>query len=210
MPAGPTLNASTDRRIIRLGVPALGTLAVEPLYRLVDTAIVGRIGTDELGGVAIAVTVLDLVVAGSNFLTYGTTERVAHRIGAGRPIEAADVGVQAMWLSVIVGAIAAPLLFALAAGAHGDARCRGRRPRRRGRVPADRVARHPFVLVALGAQGVQRGASDYRTPLVILLASNLVNLVVVAHVRVRLRHGSAGTAWSTVSPRRRPGPPSSS
>ena len=69
----------TDRRIIALGIPALGTLAVEPLYRLVDTAIVGRIGTDELGGVAIAVTVLTLVVAGSNFLTYGTTERVAHR-----------------------------------------------------------------------------------------------------------------------------------
>ena len=39
-----------DRRIVRLGIPALGTLAVEPLYRLVDTAIVGRIGTDELAG----------------------------------------------------------------------------------------------------------------------------------------------------------------
>ena len=74
-----------DRRIVRLGIPALGTLAVEPLYRLVDTAIVGRIGTDELAGVAIAVTVLALVVSGSNFLTYGTTERVAHRLGAGRP-----------------------------------------------------------------------------------------------------------------------------
>ena len=43
-----------DRRIVRLGIPALGTLAVEPLYRLVDTAIVGRIGTDEdMAGVAI-------------------------------------------------------------------------------------------------------------------------------------------------------------
>jgi Na+-driven multidrug efflux pump len=75
---------AVDRRIIRLGVPALGTLAAEPLYRIVDTAIVGRLGTDQLAGLAIAVTVLALVVAGSNFLTYGTTERVAKRLGAGR------------------------------------------------------------------------------------------------------------------------------
>ena len=35
----------------------------------------------------------------------------------------------------------------------------------------------PFVVFALGAQGVQRGAADYRTPLVILLAANVVNAV---------------------------------
>ena len=28
-----------DRRILRLGLPALGTLAVEPLYVLVDTGL---------------------------------------------------------------------------------------------------------------------------------------------------------------------------
>ena len=73
----------TDRRIIALAMPALGSLAVEPLYVLVDTAIVGRLGTAQLGGLAVAATVLALVVAGCNFLTYGTTERVARRLGAG-------------------------------------------------------------------------------------------------------------------------------
>ncbi len=188
----------TDRRIIRLGIPALGTLAVEPLYRLVDTAIVGRIGTDELGGVAIAVTVLALVVAGSNFLTYGTTERVAHRIGAGRPDDAADVGVQAMWLAVVVGIIAAPLLYGFAPfltsvlGAEDAVHDAA--------VEYLRIASLgiPFVLLALGAQGVQRGASDYRTPLVILLASNVVNLVLALTFVYGLDMGLAGTAWSTV------------
>ena len=42
----------TDRRIIALAIPALGSLAVEPLYVLVDTAIVGRLGTAQLGGLA--------------------------------------------------------------------------------------------------------------------------------------------------------------
>ena len=48
----------TDRRIIALALPALGSLAVEPLYVLVDTAIVGRLGTAQLGGLALAATVL--------------------------------------------------------------------------------------------------------------------------------------------------------
>ena len=105
---------ATDRRIIGLALPALGSLAAEPLYVLVDTAIVGRLGTAQLGGLALAATVLSLVVAGCNFLTYGTTERVARRLGAGRPDDAADVGVQTMWLSVIVGVVLAPIVVAAA------------------------------------------------------------------------------------------------
>ena len=87
-----------DRRIIALAIPALGSLAVEPLYVLVDTAIVGRLGTAQLGGLALSATVLALVINACTFLIYGTTERVARRIGAGDRTGAADAGVQAMWL----------------------------------------------------------------------------------------------------------------
>jgi Na+-driven multidrug efflux pump len=47
-----------DRRIFALAVPALGALAAEPLYVLVDTAIVGHLGTTQLAALAIAATVL--------------------------------------------------------------------------------------------------------------------------------------------------------
>lgn len=189
---------STDRRIVSLAIPALGTLAVEPLYRLADTAIVGRLGTAELGGLAIAASILALVVAGSNFLTYGTTERVASRLGAGRPAEAADVGVQAMWIGLLVAVVAVPALIlgarpaASALGADGDV----------AEVAVEylRIAALglPFVLVALAAQGVQRGASDYRTPLVILVAANVVNVVVELVLVFGFDLGIAGAAWSTV------------
>ena len=188
---------SVDRRIIRLGVPALGTLAAEPLYRIVDTAIVGRLGTDQLAGLAIAVTVLALVVAGSNFLTYGTTERVAKRLGADRDADAAEVGVQAMWLAGFVALVAVPALVfgarpvAAALGADGDVL--------EFAVQYLRIAAVgvPFVLVALAAQGVQRGASDYRTPLVILVTSNIANLVIEVVLVFGLGLGIAGAAWST-------------
>ena len=105
---------AVDRRIISLALPALGSLAIEPLYVLVDTAIVGRLGTQQLAGLAVAATVLSFVFIGSNFLTYGTTERVARNLGAGDPVAAANAGVQGMWVSAIVGVPIAAVLFVVA------------------------------------------------------------------------------------------------
>jgi putative MATE family efflux protein len=183
---------------VSLAVPALGALAVEPLYVLVDTAIVGRLGTAQLAGLALAATVLSFVVIGSNFLAYGTTERVARRVGAGDRPGAADVGVQALWLSVLFGVPAAAFLAVAAQpicrllGGSGD------------------VLRHatdylqisavgiPFVLVTLAAQGVLRGVSAYYLPLIILFVSNLVNTVLEIVFVFGLDLGVPGSAWSTV------------
>jgi putative MATE family efflux protein len=188
---------SADRRILALAIPALGTLAAEPLYRLVDTAIVGRLGTEQLAGLAVAVTILALVVAGSNFLAYGTTQRVANRLGAQRPHEAADVGVQALWLAGLLSIVAVPVLvfgarpLASAIGADG--------------AVLDFAVEYlqiaalgvPFVLIALAVQGTQRGASDYRTPLVILVCSNVANLLIELVLVFGFDLGIAGAAWST-------------
>ena len=189
---------ATDRRIVRLAIPALGSLAVEPLYVLVDTAIVGRLGTAQLGGLALAASVLSLVIAGCNFLTYGTTERIARRLGAGQGDAAADVGMQAVWLSVFVGAILGPLVAVGASllgrllGGEGDVLDFG--------VTYLRIsaAGVPFVVFALAAQGVLRGVTDYRTPLVVLFASNLVNTVLEVWFVYGLDLGVPGSAWSTV------------
>jgi MATE family, multidrug efflux pump len=189
---------TTDRRIVRLALPALGSLAVEPLYVLVDTAIVGRLGTAQLGGLALAASVLSLVTAGCNFLTYGTTERVARRRGGGDRAAAAEVGVQAVWLSALVGtalvplvALGAPLLGRLLGG-EGKVLDFG--------VTYLRIsaAGVPFVIFALAAQGVLRGVADYRTPLVILLTANLANTVLEVWFVYGLDLGVPGSAWSTV------------
>ena len=51
VPGGKGLN----RRILGLAVPAFGALIAEPLFLLADTVIVGRLGTEPLAGVALAV-----------------------------------------------------------------------------------------------------------------------------------------------------------
>src|SRR5262245_53765018 len=189
---------TTDRRIVRLAIPALGSLAVEPLYVLVDTAIVGRLGTAQLGGLALAATVLSLVTAGCNFLTYGTTERVARRRGAGDPRAAAEVGVQAVWLSVIVGTALVPLIVFGAPllgdllGGDGDVLDFGITYLR---ISAAGV---PFIVFALAAQGVLRGVPVYHNPLVILFSANAVNVVLELWFVYGLDLGVPGSAWSTV------------
>ena len=87
-----------DRTILRLAVPALGTLAIEPLYVVTDTAIVGHLGTTALGALAIAGQVLVLVIGCATSSPMGrrsgwrTIEEPAAT--ARQPL----VGVQALWL----------------------------------------------------------------------------------------------------------------
>ena len=187
-----------DRRIIALAIPALGSLAVEPLYVLVDTAIVGRLGTAQLGGLALSATVLALVINACTFLIYGTTERVARRIGAGDPTGAADAGVQAMWLGAIV---AVPLALLVAAGAEALGQALGGSNDVLGyattylRISAVGL---PAVIFVLCAQGMQRGLSDYRTPMIVLIASNALNAVLEVVFVFGLHLGVPGSAWSTV------------
>ena len=189
---------AVDRRIISLALPALGSLAVEPIYVLVDTAIVGQLGTEQLAGLAVAATVLSFVFIGSNFITYGTTERVARNLGAGDQVAAANAGVQAMWAAALVGVPAAVLLFVVA------------RPLSAVLGASDEVLDHattfltisavgvPFVLVTLASQGVLRGKSDYMTPLWILLVANVANVLIELVLVFGLDLGVAGSAWSTV------------
>src|SRR4029079_16725017 len=77
------LRGELDRRIVRLAIPALGTLAVEPLYVLVDTAIVGHLGTAPLAGSPIAATILLTITSFVMFLEYGVTPDVARALGRG-------------------------------------------------------------------------------------------------------------------------------
>lgn len=192
------VETDVDRRLLKLAIPAFGALAAEPLYRLVDTAIVGRLGKEELGGVAVAVSVLTLVIAGSNFLAYGTTQRVANRLGADDRRGAADVGVQAMWLALLIGVVAGPVLAIFAEtlprllGADDDVLGFATTYLRISSIGV------PFVVVGLAAQGSQRGASDYRSALVVLVIANILNAAIEVVLVFGFDLGVAGAAWSTV------------
>lgn len=179
-------------------MPALGALAVEPLYVAVDTAIIGRVGTSELAGLAGAGTVLSLVIAGCNFLAYGTTEQVARARGTGDLARARLVASQAVWVALALSVVAVPLLEILARplvallGVDGDAALHAVRYLRIA------VLGVPAVLVVIAAQGVLRGIGDYRRPLWILLLGNAINVVLEVPMVLVWNMSMTGSALSTV------------
>jgi putative MATE family efflux protein len=190
------LRSPYDAEIARLAFPALGALAAEPLYILVDTAIVGHLGRAPLAALASAATALG-VLAMFNFLQYGTTAQVARAAGAGEHQTARRLGAQALWLSLTVGCVLA-VLFAIFArpiveliGVDGET--------------ADLAATYlrivaigiPSVFVALGGQGFLRGVSSMRAALVVLVAANVLNLVLEVWLVYGLDLGIKGSAWGT-------------
>src|SRR5215217_5535028 len=187
-----------DRDILRLAVPALGALAAEPLYLLADTAMVGHLGTDELAALAIAATLLAGTFTLFNFLTYGTTAQVARSAGAGQEVEAGRLAAQALWLSAGTGVALTALLAGLAVPLvqlmGGDGRV-GDLALLYLRIGSLGL---PFALIALAGQGYLRGVSDLRSPLVIVVVANVVNVVLNVVFIYAFGWGLAGSAWATV------------
>ena len=192
------LRSEYDGEILRLAVPALGALAAEPLYVLVDTAIVGHLGRPQLAALGIAATVLTGLFAVFNFLQYGTTAQVGRASGAGEERMANRLGAQALWLSLGFGAALAVVVIAFAPGIVELMGGRG--------ATADYAVTYmqiaalglPFAFLALGGQGYLRGVADLRTPLVIVIAANVANLILEVLFVYGFGWGIVGSAWGTV------------
>jgi putative MATE family efflux protein len=187
-----------DAEIARLALPALGALAAEPLYLLVDTAIVGHLGTTQLAALAVAALVLDLAVTLCNFLTYGTTAQVARLHGAGQEEQAGALAAQALWLALAIALALALVVLAFTRplvevmGGHGEVAD--------GAVTYLRIAAAglPGALIALAGQGYLRGVSDLRTPLIVVVCAQAANVVLEVVLVYGLDLGLAGSAWGTV------------
>ena len=192
------MRSKYDREILLLALPALGALASEPLYVLIDTAIVGHLGTSQLASLAIAATVLSTAFTIFNFLTYGTTAQVARLHGAGRNHDATALGSQALWLGLGVGLVLLVLIEAFARpivdlmGGEGEVAD--------GAVLYLRISAlgAPLFILAAAAQGFLRGMGDLRTPLLILVAAQSLNVVLELLFVYGFGWGLAGSAWGTV------------
>lgn len=187
-----------DRAILRLAVPAFATLIAEPLYVLADTAIVGRLGTGPLAGLAVAAAVLTTVFWLVNSVTVASAGLVARRFGRADNRGAAEVAVSLAWmcialsavLLVIFVAVPGPVVRAFGASARAapDATVYLR-------ISAIGL---PFLLCTAPALNYLRGLQDTRTPLLITVGANVVNIVLEVVLVYGFRVGIAGSAWGTV------------
>jgi len=188
-----------DRRIARLAIPALGAIAAEPLYNLADTAIVGHLGREPLDALAIATATLSVVVWLAVFLSTATTTQVSRhaargeRTAAGRAVGAAYV-VAAGWgvVTTAVIMLITPVMVTLLGG-HGATGGAA--------VSYIRIAALglPFLYLSYAGNGHLTGLENTRTPLLIAVAANTVNVALEIWFVFGLQAGLAGSAWGTVA-----------
>ena len=183
--------------ILALAVPALGALVAQPLFVLLDAAVVGTLGTAPLAGLGAAATLVGLALGLAIFLAYATTSSVARRVGEGRWDAAVGEGVEGMALGLLLGVV---LGVVVGLGAEPMVRALGT-----SEVVTPYAVTYlhviafgfPGALMAMAGVGVLRGLQDTRTTLLVTLLVVTVNTVLCLVLVLGLHRGVGGSAAAT-------------
>jgi putative MATE family efflux protein len=194
------VSEASTRQLLALTVSAFGVLAAEPLYLLVDTAVVGHLGATPLAGLGVAGAVMAVLTVVGTFVEYGTTGRAARWFGAGRTDDAVNEGVQASWLAagiglalVVLGEIFAGPLTRLLAGGGGATQHAAESWFRIA------VVGMPGVLLVLAGNGWMRGVQRTREPVVIVLVANAFSAALSPVLVYPAGLGLEGSAWANIA-----------
>ncbi|GAB4442622.1 MAG: MATE family efflux transporter [Chloroflexi bacterium OHK40] len=192
----------TRRRVFSLAAPVIGENLLQTLLGVVDTLLVAGLGAVALAGVGAALQVVYVILAALSALSVGASVLVAQAVGAGRLAEAGRLARQALlWAALIavpLTAIGLPLTPALI-GLFGLERAVADVAAGYLGVTMGAVA---TITVMLLASAVLRGAGDSRTPMLVTLLANVVNValswaLIYGHAGLPAL-GAVGSAWGTV------------
>ncbi|GAA1214045.1 MATE family efflux transporter [Rhodoglobus aureus] len=192
------MHSPLDRDIRRLALPALGALVAEPIFLLTDTALVGHLGSAQLGGLSVASAVLQTAVGLLIFLAYSTTPTVARWLGVGNRARAVAAGVDGVWLAIVLGVLlvvigipATPWLISLFGPDASIVEYANQ-------YLAISILGLPAMLITFAASGLLRGLQDTRTPLIVAVAGFVSNALLNVLFIYGFGWGLAGSAIGTV------------
>jgi len=192
------------RPMLRLAGPvALGELGWMAMG-LVDTMMVGRVGPEAIGAVAIGSHLFFVIAITGIGMLLGLDYLVAHAYGAGRLDEARRALVQGLYLSVALTAVLTLVVLALDANLT-----------RLGLQPAVAAATRPYLRALLWSllplllyatlRRYLQALGQVRAIMLALLSANIINvlvnwLLVFGHCGFP-RLGAAGSGWATTAAR---------
>ena len=172
--------ASPHRTLLTLSVPVFFSLVAEPLTGIVDNIFVKQLGAIGLSALGIGTVAISSLFWVFHFLSVGTQTTIAQALGRAEKTTARDVTSLALTLSLAFG-IVIWLAFSLFAVPIGRLLS--------GEGPIlDQAVRYiqmrawgaPAVLLSQTAFGALRGLQDMRTPSLIAVGMNLLNMVLDA------------------------------
>jgi putative MATE family efflux protein len=173
----PELDKHAARKVVwSLSAPTLVEMFLVSLVGMADMIQVGRVGPEAITAVGLTNQPVMLLMAIFQALNVGTTALVARFIGMGKPKEASDTLKQTFVLVILLG-----LVISFFAGVTSPAilRFMGAEPEViRVGTPYFRVVAFGFVFsaIAMGLASALRGAGDTRTPMIVNLVANAINI----------------------------------
>ena len=190
---------SVNREILRLAVPNVVSNLTVPLLGLADVAIAGRIGSDvAIGALSVGTMVFNLVYWNCGFLRMSTSGLTAQSFGAQHWVECKRLLVRsiamALALALALLLIRNPLTHISLRIIDGDTDVLALALRylniRWFSAPAD------IALFAFNGWFI--GMQDSRTPMVIAIVGNLINIGLNIFLSIHLGWGIEGIATATV------------
>ena len=170
--------ANLFRSVLRLAWPVVIQQVSFSMVQLVDTALVGHLGENALAGVRLAGQIFWFSQAGMVAVAVGSTAVIARNVGAGQPELASRTLRNAFLMALIWGlAIGIAIWFFGEWGLGMLGAEEGAKHQGTVYLKATAVGMPLWSLIYAGNASLQ-GAGDTRTPMVIGLAVNVVNIVV--------------------------------
>ncbi|MBZ0297721.1 MAG: MATE family efflux transporter [Anaerolineae bacterium] len=186
-----------NRTLMALSIPIILSLIAEPITGIVDTAFVAQLGAAPLAALGVGTTLLSTILWIFNFLGISTQTEVAHALGADQRNRAVEItsialltGIAVSLVLLVLGMITADSLSAVL-GATGEVQAAANAYIR------IRLFALPAVLMTLIGFGALRGLQDMRTPFLVAVTINGMNIALDALLVPR--YGIAGAAWATVA-----------
>lgn len=190
-----------NRNIARLALPAAGENVLHMTIFIADIVMVGRLGTEAIAAVGLAGALNFIIAIIFSSLNAGTLSLVARHIGAGERKDAERVAAQSLFLAILIGIVISPALVLYAQ-----------------KVLLLMSAEPPIAalgtvylkivmtmlicrLIILAGSAAFRGAGDTRTPMLITLIMNCINVLfnwlLIFGIWRFPRMGVIGAAWGT-------------
>ena len=204
-----TLNRKLTREFFSIGIPAFVQLAAEPLASLVDTAYLGRLGPEVLGGAGVAISAQYAVSKLYNDPLLRTSiSLVASQDGKARGSDESkesdnkslSIAVSsAILLALTVGLVQMVIYSVLARGIIHRFGVTAASPMWHSALSYLRIRAlgTPAATLWLVVNGIFRGLSDTRTPLIYSLLFTGLNAILDPLFIFTLHFGASGAAAGT-------------
>jgi putative MATE family efflux protein len=190
-----------NKNIIKLALPVALENVLHMAVFIVDIIMIGRLGTVPVAAVGLAGALGFIIAMIFTALNVGTTALVARNFGAKQKDEARKVAGQSLLITLVFGVIVSPFIFYYAdnilvlMSAEENVVTLG------SQYLKIVLSFFIFRLIILTGASIFRGAGDTRTPMLITLVMNGVNILfnwlLIFGIWIFPRMEVAGAAWAT-------------